>query len=78
MPECKNLGIIKPDAKSVDGNVIRIPTTFKIEELGHSENINGLYSEIAKRSKRVIFRGVQPFFRKDIYLDSLNINDLVG
>lgn len=75
--ECKALGIIKPDAELLDSHFVRVPSTFKLPLLGYTGRINEFYSEIPKRSSRVILRNVIPFFRREIYNDSLNIRSLV-
>jgi protoporphyrinogen oxidase len=75
--ECKALGIIMPDAELADSYFARVPSTFKLPLLGYTDRINEFYQEIPKRSQRVILRNVIPFFRREIYLDSLNLRSLV-
>lgn len=75
--ECKDLGIVASDAKLVAHQVMRVPVTFKVSKLGYDEQIAQFQTEVARRAPSVIFRDVKPFFRRDIYLDSLKIADLV-
>ena len=75
--EIKMLNIISGDAELVDSHVLRIPSTFKLAKLGYSEQIAGFNEEVARRYNRVLLRNVAPFFRRDIYLDSLKLRGLV-
>ena len=75
--EIKQLGIVAPEAELMDSNVLRIPSTFKLAKLGYSEQIDWFNNEVAERHDRVLLRNVVPFFRRDIYLDSLKLRDLV-
>ncbi len=76
--ECKDLGIVSPDAVLADHAVMRLPSTFKVAKLGYDERIAAFQAEVAKRAPAVIFRDVKPFFRRDIYLDSFKVRDLVS
>lgn len=76
--ECKELGIVSKDAELVDYKVLRLPTTFKVAKLGYDDKIADFQSEVAKRNRRVIFRDVKPFFRREMFLDARNIHDLVA
>jgi hypothetical protein len=75
--ECKLLGIVNPNAELKDANAIRIPVSFKLAKLGYSDRIAELNEMVAKKNSRVILRNVIPFFRRDIYFDSLNLLNLV-
>lgn len=75
--EIKNLGIVSEDADLVDSNALRIPSTFKLAKLGYSEQIAGFNEAVANQYDRVLLRNVVPFFRRDIYLDSLKLRNLV-
>ena len=75
--EIRDLGIVDADAELLDSNVLRIPSTFKLAKLGYSEKIAWFNEEVARRYQRVLLRNVVPFFRRDIYLDSLKLRDLV-
>lgn len=75
--EIKNLGIVSEDAELVDSNALRIPSTFKLAKLGYSEQIAGFNETVASQYDRVLLRNVVPFFRRDIYLDSLKLRNLV-
>jgi hypothetical protein len=76
--ECKNLGIVSPEAELVSHSVLRLPSTFKVAKIGFDEKIQEFQHEVQKRTRHVIFRDVKPFFRRDIYLDSFNVPDLVA
>jgi hypothetical protein len=58
--------------------VLKLPSTFKLAKVGYSEQVAAFNSEIARRSPRVLLRNVVPFFRRDIYFDSLKIRDLIA
>lgn len=76
--ECKDLGIISPDAPLADHAVLRLPSTFKVAKLGYDEQIAQFQAEVVRRAPALIFRDVKPFFRRDIYLDSFKVRDLVN
>lgn len=76
--ECKDLGIVSSEAELVSHAVMRLPHTFKVAKLGYEEKIREFEAELARRTHHVIFRDVKPFFRRDIYLDSLKVRDLVA
>lgn len=76
--ECKALGIVSPEAELIDHAVLRLPSTFKVARLGYDDKIREFQAELKKRNPRVIFRDVKPFFRREIYLDSFNVTDLVA
>ncbi|MCW5260803.1 hypothetical protein D5045_11480 [Verminephrobacter eiseniae] len=76
--ECKALGIVSPDAELTGHAVMRLPSTFKLAKLGYDEKIREFQAELGRRMRGVIFRDVKPFFRRDIYLDSLKVRDLVN
>ena len=76
--EIKNLGIVSEEAALLDSNVVRIPSTFKLAKLGYSDQIAWFNNEVASRHKRVLLRNVVPFFRRDIYLDSLKLPELLA
>lgn len=76
--ECKALGVVAADAPLIDCDIIRIPITFKLPKVGYTAGIEEFRAETARRSKRVLLRNVVPFFRRDIYLDSLNLRSLVA
>jgi hypothetical protein len=58
--------------------VLRLPSTIKVAKTGFDEKIQQFQAEVAQRTPHVIFRDVKPFFRRDIYLDSFNIPELVA
>ncbi len=76
--ECKALNIVSSDAELLDHHIIRAPVTFKVAKLGYDDKIKEFREEVTKRNPRIIFRDVKPFFRREIYLDSFKIHDLVA
>lgn len=74
--ECKKLGIVSNDAELIAHSVVRAPVTFKVEKLGYDTLIAEFNEEVKKRNPRVVFRDVKPFFRRHIYLDSLNLQSM--
>ncbi len=76
--ECKALNIVSRDAELLDHHILRAPVTFKVAKLGYDEKIKEFRDEVTKRNPRIVFRDVKPFFRREIYLDSFNIHDLVA
>ena len=75
--EIKDLGIVSSEADMLDSNMLRIPSTFKLAKCGYSEKIAEFNDTVAQRFKRVLLRNVVPFFRRDIYFDSLKLRALV-
>ena len=76
--ECKALEIVKQDADLVDYKIIRFPSTFKPPLVGYHEKLEDILDEVQKRSQRVYVNNTEPFFRREIYLDSLELNERVG
>jgi phytoene dehydrogenase-like protein len=76
--ECKTLGIVSPEAELVSHAVMRLPSTFKVAKIGYDAKIAEFQEEVTRRTRQVIFRDVKPFFRRDIYLDSFKVRDLVS
>ena len=75
--EIKDLGIVSDDAEMLDSHMLRIPSTFKLAKCGYSEKIADFNDAVAQRFERVLLRNVVPFFRRDIYLDSLKLRGMV-
>lgn len=76
--ECKDLGIIAGDADLVGSEAICIPGTFKLPLLGYTQKVEEFHHELARHTQRVLLRNVVPFFRRDIYQDSLKLRDMVA
>lgn len=76
--ECKDLGVIHPDAELARHAVLRLPSTFKVAKVGFDEKIHQFQMDLARRSPHIIFRDVKPFFRREIYLDSFKVSELVA
>lgn len=76
--ECKRLGIVSQDAVLRDHDILRIPGTFKPPKIGFTEKVEEFCAELPKKSDRVFLRNVTPFFRRDIYLDSLKLPEMVS
>lgn len=75
--EVKSLGVVAYDATLISGNVLKIPSTFKLARLNYSEKVAEFCNAIRKKSEKVHLRNVVPFFRRDIYLDSKKLRDSV-
>jgi hypothetical protein len=75
--EVKSLRLVKPEARLLDHDIARFPVTFKLPKLGFTAGVERFREDIAKRSRRVVLRNVIPFFRRDVYLDSLTVRGLV-
>lgn len=76
--EIKRLGVVEKDAELVDFDMKRIPTTFKLAKLGYNSAFKDLSSEVSRKHDRVILRDVVPFFRRDIYLDSKHLSQVIA
>ena len=76
--ECKDLGIVSRDAELNSHAVMRLPSTFKVARVGYDDKIKEFEAEVSKHTQNLIFRDLKPFFRRDIYLDSLKVRDLVA
>lgn len=76
--ECRALGVVANDARMLDHEIINIPATFKPPKIGYKERIQEFHEELPKYSERVLLRTTVPFFRREIYLDSLNLPDMVA
>ena len=76
--ECKDLGIVSPDAELSGHAVMRLPSTFKVARLGYDDKIHEFEAEVRRRTRNLIFRDLKPFFRRDIYLDSQKVRDLIS
>jgi len=76
--ECKNLGVIRSGAELVDKDVINIPATFRSPKIGYEAEIDRLSNEIEEKFPLLVFRDVKPFFRRELYLDSKGLPDLLN
>ncbi|MEM7240624.1 MAG: hypothetical protein AAF429_00425 [Pseudomonadota bacterium] len=76
--EVKNLGIVDHDAELVDADIKRIPVTFKLARTGYAKAFAHFRQRVVDKHKRIILRDVTPFFRRDIYLDSAHLGDLIA
>lgn len=76
--EIKELGVVEKDAELVAADVKRIPVTFKLAKVGYADAFKSFHSKVSDRHDRIILRDVTPFFRRDIYLDSAHLNDLIA
>jgi hypothetical protein len=73
--EVQSLKIVEKGAVLHDSHVVRIPTTFKLAKLNYGSKLDELRDEVSRRTRRVLLRNVVPFFRRDIYLDSLKLRE---
>jgi glycine/D-amino acid oxidase-like deaminating enzyme len=76
--ECKALQVVAGDAELLDHQIVRLPSTFKVAKLGFDQRIREFQDEVARRNPRVLFRDVKPFFRREIYLESAKVLDLLS
>lgn len=76
--EIKELGVVDADATLVGADVKRIPVSFKLAKIGYNNAFKKFHSEVSERHKKVVLRDVTPFFRRDIYLDSAHLANLIG
>ena len=73
--EAKNLGVVSSEAKLEDYDTIKVPTTIKMPMIGFFENLYNFADRISEEFPNIIFRKNIPFFRREIYLESLNLGD---
>jgi protoporphyrinogen oxidase len=76
--ECQDLKVIKAGSELLDHDIVKIPQTFKVAKLGYSEKIAEFESILASKNPRVVLQNVVPFFRRDVYLNSLNIDRIAA
>ena len=76
--ECRTLGVVAEDAQMLDHEVITIPATFKPPKIGYKERIQEFHEQLPKYSERVLLRKTMPFFRREIYFDSMNLPNMVS
>ncbi len=76
--ECKTLGVVANDASIIDHEIINIPATFKPPKIGYKERLEEFHEQLPKHSGRVLLRETMPFFRREIYLDSQNLPNMVA
>ncbi|MCB0335703.1 MAG: NAD(P)-binding protein, partial [Bdellovibrionales bacterium] len=76
--EVRELGIVEQSAELVNANVRKIPVTFKLPRVGYSEVVAAMETEITQTCQNLVLRSAVPFYRREIYLDSLNLNNCVN
>ena len=76
--ECKTLGVVKETTKLRDHEIIRIPGTFKPPKVGYSNSLSRMEEVINNDFKDIVFRNPRTFFKREIFLDSLQIAELVS
>ncbi|WP_299968631.1 NAD(P)-binding protein [uncultured Roseobacter sp.] len=76
--EIKELGVVDADAELVAADIKRIPVSFKLAKLGYADAFKTFHADVANRHDKVVLRDVVPFFRRDIYLDSAHLSELVA
>ncbi|MGZ2259825.1 NAD(P)-binding protein [Roseobacter sp. A03A-229] len=75
--EIKELGVVDSDADLVAADVKRIPVSFKLAKLGYADAFKKFHGDVSSQHDKVILRDVVPFFRRDIYLDSAHLSNLI-
>ncbi|MEM7241348.1 MAG: FAD-dependent oxidoreductase [Pseudomonadota bacterium] len=76
--ECKRDNVVDNSAQLLECNFIKIPTSYKIRLNGYNDKFIDVCNRVDELDKRLILRKSEPFFRREIYLESLNLPDLVG
>lgn len=75
--ECIGLEVVQADAELIDYDVIKIPVTFKPAKVGYSQRIEEIQAKVFEASNKVLLRNLKTFFRREIYLDSLTLPELL-
>ena len=75
--ECLDYGVVAPQAQLEKSFAHRLPISFKIALSGYRDKIAQFDQEIPRYSRRTLLRDVVPFFRRDIYLDSLKLQSVL-
>ena len=75
--ECKRDNIVDQDAEMLDYKFVKIPTSYKIRLNGYQNRFESVCDWVSEYDKRLICRKSEPFFRREIYLDSLNLPDQI-
>lgn len=73
--ECKHLGVVSEDAQLVDRDIAKVPVAIRMPKIGYRTKLSAFKKEVDKRSENVIFRDTTPFYRREIYLESLDLID---
>lgn len=75
--EIKVLGVVSEDAELASFDYVCIPATFKPAMTGIKERVGKVYQAVNECAKDVVVRDIEPFFRREIYLDSLDVEQLL-
>ncbi len=75
--ECKRDEIVDKDAEIVKCDFVKIPTSYKIRLNGYNAEFEETCDWISNFDNRIVVRKEEPFFRREIYLDSLQLPDLL-
>lgn len=76
--EIKRLGVVEQDAELVAADIKRIPVTFKLAKVGYAQAFQDFRAKVVDRHDKVVLRDVTPFFRRDIYLDSAHLGEMIA
>ena len=71
--ECKKLKLIKKNSRIVKSDFKCIPVTLKMPLKGYSEYRKKILEAASKKYKNLVFDQSNSFFRREIYLNSLNV-----
>lgn len=75
--EIKKFKIVDEDAELVDSHVLQLPVTFKLAKLNYTKKFYEFEKKLKRTNPNILIRSSVPFFRRDIYFDSLKLRDLI-
>ncbi len=75
--ECKKLNLIKKNSKLEKFSYKCIPVTLKMPLIGYSLYKNKILKIVNKKYKDLIFDKSNSFFRREIYLNSLKVEEVL-
>ena len=73
--EAKELQVIDSESELISFDTIKIPQTIKMKKYGFDVKFNQFCEDVRSKYERIILRKNIPFFRREIYLESLKLKD---
>ena len=61
MERSKSLGVVSSEAKLVDHDTIKVPTTIKMPMIGFYENLHDFADRISEEFPNIVFRKISHF-----------------